>query len=184
MAIRPLVPSSDPVLRQKAKKVRDFGSSLQALIDDMTDTMRQAPGVGLAAPQIGVSLRVAVIELPEVDDEEEATKDPYRGKLIVICNPEIVKSWGEEERQEACLSMPRYAGDVTRATRVVIKAQDRRGKQIRIRAEGFLARVLQHEIDHLNGMVFVDRVESLEKLYKIEPTDQDAGGQEEPTAGL
>ncbi len=179
MAIRPLVPSSDPVLRHKAKKVRDFGPSLQELIDDLTETMRQAPGVGLAAPQVGVSLRVAVIEVPEVEDEEEETPDPYRGKLIVICNPEIVKSWGQEERQEGCLSMPRYVGDVTRATRVVVKAQDRRGKQIRIRAEGFTARVLQHEIDHLNGMVFVDRVESLDKLYEVEPTDESAADQEE-----
>jgi peptide deformylase len=180
MAIRPLAPSGDPVLRRKAKKVRDFGPSLQALIDDMIDTMRQAPGVGLAAPQVGVSLRVAVIELPEAENEEEERPDPYRGKLVVICNPEVVKSWGEEEQQEGCLSMPRYVGDVARATRVVVKAQDRRGKQIRIRAEGFMARVLQHEIDHLNGMVFVDRVESLDKLYRLEPTDQDATDQEEP----
>jgi peptide deformylase len=180
MAIRPLAPSGDPVLRRKAKKVRDFGPSLQALIDDMIDTMRQAPGVGLAAPQVGVSLRVAVIELPEAENEEEERPDPYRGKLVVICNPEVVKSWGEEEQQEGCLSMARYVGDVARATRVVVKAQDRRGKQIRIRAEGFMARVLQHEIDHLNGMVFVDRVESLDKLYRLEPTDQDATDQEEP----
>jgi peptide deformylase len=180
MAIRPLAPSGDPVLREKAKKVRDFGPSLQELIDDMTETMRHAPGVGLAAPQVGVSLRVAVIELPEDENEEEETRDPYRGKLIVICNPEVVKSWGEEERQEGCLSMPRYVGDVPRATRVVVKAQDRRGKPIRLRAEGFMARVLQHEIDHLNGKVFVDRVESLDKLYRIEPSDEDATDQEEP----
>jgi peptide deformylase len=183
MAIRPLAPSGDPVLRKKAKKVRDFGPSLQELIDDMTETMRQAPGVGLAAPQVGVSLRVAVIELPEDENEEEETRDPYRGKLIVICNPEVVKSWGEEEQQEGCLSMPRYVGDVNRATRVVVKAQDRRGKQIRLKAEGFMARVLQHEIDHLNGMVFVDRVESLDKLYRIEPTDEEATDQEEPATG-
>jgi peptide deformylase len=183
MAIRPLAPSSDPVLRQKAKKVRDFGPSLQELIDDMIDTMRDAPGVGLAAPQVGVSLRVAVIELPEAENAGEEIPDPYRGKLIVICNPQVVKSWGEEEQQEGCLSMPRYVGDVTRATRVVVKAQDRRGKQIRIRAEGFMARALQHEIDHLNGMVFVDRVESLDKLYRVEPPDEDATDQEEPATG-
>jgi len=183
MAIRPLAPSGDPALREKAKKVRDFGPSLQELIDDMVETMRHAPGVGLAAPQVGVSLRVAVIELPEYENEVEETRDPYRGKLIVICNPEVVKSWGKEEQQEGCLSMPRYVGDVPRATRVVVKAQDRRGKQIRLRAEGFMARVLQHEIDHLNGMVFVDRVESLDKLYRIEPTDEDATDREEPATG-
>jgi peptide deformylase len=169
MAIRSLVPSGDPVLRTRAKKVHDFGPSLQELIDDMVDTMHDAPGVGLAAPQVGVSLRVAVIELPE--DEEEEEKDPYSGKLIVLCNPEVVKNWGEEEQQEGCLSMPEYVGEVSRAARVVVKAQDRRGKQIRVRAEGFMARVLQHEIDHLNGMIFVDRVESLDKLYRIEPSE-------------
>lgn len=169
MAIRSLVPSGDPALRTRAKKVHDFGPSLQELIDDMVDTMHDAPGVGLAAPQVGVSLRVAVIELPE--DEEEEEKDPYSGKLIVLCNPEVVKNWGEEEQQEGCLSMPEYVGEVSRAARVVVKAQDRRGKQIRVRAEGFMARVLQHEIDHLNGMIFVDRVESLDKLYRIEPSE-------------
>jgi peptide deformylase len=176
MAIRPLAESGDPALRQKAKKVRDFGPSLQALIDDMVDTMREAPGLGLAAPQIGVPLQVAVIELPEAEEEED-NHDPYRGKLIVICNPELVKSWGEEEEQEGCLSLPEYVGDVPRATRVVVKAQDRRGKPIRLRAEGLMARVLQHEIDHLNGNLFVDRVESLDKLYRLEPSDQEGEDQ-------
>lgn len=178
MAIRPLAESGDPVLRQKAKKVRDFGPSLQALIDDLVDTMREAPGLGLAAPQIGVSLQVAVIELPEAEEDDEK-QDPYRGKLIVICNPETVKTWGEEEAQEGCLSLPEYVGDVPRATRVVVKAQDRRGKPIRLRAEGLMARVLQHEVDHLNGNLFVDRVESLDKLYRVEPSDQEGEDQQE-----
>jgi peptide deformylase len=145
--------------------------------------MRHAPGVGLAAPQVGVSLRVSVIELPEDENAEEEIPDPYRGKLIVICNPEVVKSWGEEEQQEGCLSMPRYVGDVAQTTRVVVKAQDRRGNQIRIRGEGLMARVLQHEIDHLNGVVFVDRVESLDKLHRVEPADEDVTDQEEPATG-
>jgi peptide deformylase len=177
MVIRSLASSGDPVLRTKAKKVHDFGPSLQELIDDMVDTMHDAPGVGLAAPQIGVSLRVAVIELPV--DEEEEERDPYSGKLIVLCNPEVVKTWGEEEQQEGCLSMPEYVGEVSRASRVVVKAQDRRGKQIRVRAEGFMARVLQHEIDHLNGMIFVDRVESLDKLYRVEPSESDEARDED-----
>lgn len=178
MTIRPLTESGDPVLRQKAKKVRDFGPSLQALIDDLVDTMREAPGLGLAAPQIGVSLQVAVIELPEAEEEED-NQNPYRGKLIVICNPEMVKTWGTEEAQEGCLSLPEYVGDVPRAMRVVVKAQDRRGKPIRLRAEGLMARVLQHEIDHLNGNLFVDRVESLEKLYRVEPSDEEGEDQQE-----
>ena len=180
MTIRPLAPSGDSVLREKARKVRDFGPSLQELIDDLIDTMRDAPGVGLAAPQIGVSLRVAVIEIPV--DEEEEDNDPYSGKVIVLCNPEVVKTWGEEELQEGCLSMPQYVGDVTRAARVVVKAHDRRGKPFRIRGEGLLARALQHEIDHLNGTLFVDRVESLDKLYSTEPLEEDeaATTEEEP----
>jgi peptide deformylase len=179
MAIKPLTESGDPVLRRKAKKVRDFGPSLQALIDDLVDTMREAPGLGLAAPQIGVSLQVAVIELPEADEEEEDNQDPYRGKLIVICNPEMVKTWGKEEAQEGCLSVPEYVGDVPRAMRVVVKAQDRRGKPIRLRAEGLMARVLQHEVDHLHGNLFVDRVESLDKLYRVEPSDEEGEDQQE-----
>jgi len=177
MAVRPLVETGDPVLRQKAKKVRDFGPELQKLVDDLVDSMVAAPGLGLAAPQVGVSLRVAVIELPE---DEEESEDPYRGKLVVICNPEVVKSWGEEEGQEGCLSAPLYVGDVTRAQRVLVKAQDRAGKAIRLRAEGLMARVLQHEIDHLNGMLFVDRVESLDKLYRIEPSEEETPDEEKP----
>ena len=178
MTIRPLSQGSDPVLRQKAKKVRDFGPSLQGLIDDLVETMHSAPGIGLAAPQLGVALRVAVIHLPQSEEEEE-NEDPYRGRLIVICNPEIVKSWGEQESQEGCLSLPAYVGEVKRAARVVVKAQDRRGKRIRLRCKGLMARVLQHEIDHLNGRLFVDRVESLDKLHRIEPSGEEAeAGQE------
>jgi peptide deformylase len=177
MAIRPVLQGNEVVLRQKARKVRDFGPSLQVLIDDMVETMRAAPGIGLAAPQIGVPLQVAVIELPK--EEEEENQDPYRGKLIVICNPEIVKSWGEEEGQEGCLSLPEYVGEVKRAARVIVKARNRREKEIRIRAEGLMARVLQHEIDHLNGSLFIDRVESLEKLYRLEPSEEHTGEKRE-----
>jgi peptide deformylase len=180
MAIRPLAPTNDPVLRKKAKKVRDFGPALQSLVDDMVETMRDAPGVGLAAPQVGVSLRLAVIELPESEEDDEEGQDEYRGKLLVLCNPEIVKTWGEEERQEACLSLPVYVGEVKRATRVVVKAQDQHGKRIRLRAEGFMARVFQHEIDHLDGTLFVDRVESLDKLYRIEPSEENVIAEDQP----
>jgi peptide deformylase len=174
MVVRSILQGNEPVLRQKAKKARDFGPSLQALIEDLVETMRAAPGIGLAAPQIGVPLQIAVIELPQAE-EEEGNRDPYRGKLIVICNPEIVKSWGEEEGQEGCLSLPEYVGEVKRAARVTVKARNRRGKEIRLRAEGLMARVLQHEIDHLSGKLFIDRVESLEKLHRLEPSDEEVG---------
>lgn len=178
MVVKPLAESGDPVLRQKARKVKDFGPSLQRLIDDLVETMREAPGLGLAAPQIGISLRVAVIELPEPGEEDE-NPDPYAGKLIVLCNPEIVKTWGDEEGQEGCLSLPDYVGEVKRATRVIVKAQDEKGKPIRLRAEGLMARVLQHEIDHLNGNLFVDRLESLDKLFRVEPSDEEKPDQQQ-----
>ena len=132
--------------------------------------MRAAPGIGLAAPQIGVPLRVIVVELPEVEGE----KDPQRGKLFVICNPEVVKSWGEEEGDEGCLSLPGYVGEVKRASRVTVKGQDLKGKKMRVKAHGLLARALQHEIDHLNGMLFTSRLESIDKLRRLEKAEEEA----------
>lgn len=164
MAVRRVLQAGEIVVRQKAKKVRDFGPSLKALVDDMVETMHAAPGIGLAAPQIGVPLRVIVVELPQVEGEE----DPQRGKLFVICNPEVVKSWGEEEGDEGCLSLPGYVGGVKRASRVTVKGQDLKGKKIRVKAQGLLARALQHEIDHLNGMLFTARLENIDKLRRLE----------------
>jgi peptide deformylase len=156
------------IVQKKAKKVRDFGPPLKALVDDMVETMRAAPGIGLAAPQIGVPLRVIVVELPLVEEE-----DPQRGKLFVICNPEVVKSWGEEEGDEGCLSLPGYVGEVKRAGKVTVKGQDLKGKKIRVKAQGLLARALQHEIDHLNGMLFTARLESIDKLRRLEKAQEE-----------
>jgi len=156
------------VVGQKAKKARDFGPSLKALVDDLVETMRAAPGIGLAAPQIGVPLRVIVVELPQVEPE-----DPQRGRLFVICNPEVVRSWGEEEGDEGCLSLPGYVGEVKRASRVTVKGQDPKGKKIRVKAQGLLARALQHEIDHLNGMLFTARLESIDKLRRLEKAEEE-----------
>ena len=129
---------------------------LQKLIDDMIETMIQAPGVGLAAPQVGVPLRLAVID---VDD-----------KITVIINPEIVKRFGEVELDEGCLSVPGFWGRLNRAARVSVKALDRNGKELRIRdAEGLFAQALQHEIDHLDGHLYIDRMETLDKLQRSEP---------------
>ena len=170
MAVRRILQAGEMVVRQKAKKVRGFDPSLKALVDDMVETMRAAPGMGLAAPQIGVPLRVIVVELPQVEGEE----DPQRGRLFVICNPEVVKSWGEEEGDEGCLSLPGYVGEVKRASRVTVKGQDLKGKKIRVRAQGLLARALQHEIDHLNGMLFTTRLESTDKLRRLEKGEEEA----------
>jgi len=177
MAVRPIVQADNPLLRKKSKKVKRFGRSLQNLVDDMVETMHAVHGLGLAAPQIGVSQQVIVIQLPE--DEE----DPQSGKLYVLCNPEIVKTAGEEEIEEGCLSVPGFAGDVQRAAVVTVKGLDRHGKKIRIKAEGLLARAFQHEIDHINGVLYIDRVDSPEKIRRIVPVEEQEPqevAQEEP----
>src|SRR5438128_6909952 len=154
--IRPILVVGNPVLRQKAKKIAQVDRPIQKLIDDMIETMKVAPGVGLAAPQIGVPLRLAVID---VDD-----------KITVIVNPEIVKTIGEVELDEGCLSVPGFWGRLNRAERVSVKALDRAGKELRIRdAEGLFAQALQHEIDHLDGHLYIDRMDTLDKLQRSEP---------------
>jgi len=154
MAVIKIRTLPDPVLRQKAKKVTKIDGSIQKLIDDMIDTMRAAPGAGLAAPQIGVLLRIAVIELP---GEE----------VITLINPEIIKRQGERVVQEACLSVPGYQGEVKRSVTVKVKAQNRKGKEFRLHAHGLLAEALEHEIDHLDGTPYVDHLESPDKLWKL-----------------
>ena len=174
MSAKPIRTASDPVLRDKAKRVTSFGPALKALIDEMVDSMYAANGLGLAAPQIGVPLRVIVIEMPEETDEEGNIVSP--AERYVICNPEIVKVQGQEEDDEACLSVPGYFGLVKRATRVTVKGQDVDGHRIRVKAEGLLARAFQHEIDHLDGVLYVDRVESPENLRRTKPGDEQEAG--------
>lgn len=165
MAKRTIVVAGEPVLRQKAKKVTHFGTSVEALVEDMVDTMYAADGLGLAAPQIGVPLRVIVIEIPaELDDEGNEIEPSER---YVFCNPEIIKAEGEEEDEEGCLSAPGYVASIKRATSVTVKGQDTKGRKIRAKAEGLLARAFQHELDHLDGMLILDRVEDPEKLRRL-----------------
>ena len=166
MAVREIIFADNPILRKKSKKVKNFGKALQVLIDDMVETMHAANGLGLAAPQIGVLERVIVIQLPENEE------DPQSGKLFALCNPRIIRADGEEEAEEGCLCLPGFVGEVKRATSVTVKAQDRRGKKVRIKAEGFLARAFQHESDHLNGILYIDRVESPDKLRRIVPSEE------------
>jgi len=151
MALREVVTIPDPVLRRKARKVTTFDGDLQKLIDDMVETMREAPGVGLAAPQIAISERLVVVEF---GDEEDETVEP---KLYVVVNPEIVKNSEEKVNGvEGCLSIPNIVGDVDRFESIVVKGQNRNGKPIKIKASGWLARIFQHEIDHLEGVLFTD----------------------------
>lgn len=162
MAVREITLIGEPVLRKPTRKVKKFDRQLHQLIDDMVETMRAAPGIGLAAPQVGISERVIVVELPE--DEE----DPQSGQLFEFLNPEIVWRNDEEvEGEEGCLSIPSIVGDVWRATKVTVKGQDRHGKPQKLEARDWLARVFQHEIDHLDGILFVDLVEGPEKLRRL-----------------
>jgi peptide deformylase len=159
MALRTIVTTPDPVLRRKARPVAKFDKNLQTLIDDMIDTMREAPGVGLAAPQVGVSERVIVVEYaePEKVEEGEEPKE-VEPKLYVMVNPEIVKASPETEMGvEGCLSVPILVGEVERAHEIRIKGFNRRGQPMKLKVDGWLARIFQHEIDHINGILFTDR---------------------------
>lgn len=151
MPLREIITTPHPTLRRKARKVTDFGPMLQTLIDDMVEIMREAPGVGLAAPQLNVSLRVIVVEF---GDEEDETVPP---KLYTLVNPEISRSSRElVTGTEGCLSVPGVVGDVERPYSVTVKGLSRRGQPTKIKAKGWLARIFQHEIDHLRGILFTD----------------------------
>ena len=161
MALREICTYPDPVLRNKTSRVERIDSALDRLIEDMVETMHAAPGVGLAANQVGMPLQLAVIDLSSREDEEQ------RHPLLVIINPELIVMEGSVLEEEGCLSIPDYAEKVRRAARVKVRAQDRTGKQFELEAEGLMAKALQHEIDHLNGLLFVDRLSSLKKhLFK------------------
>ncbi len=157
MGLRTIVTLPDPVLRRKARPVSTFDKDLQTLIDDMIDTMREAPGVGLAAPQVGIAERLIVVEYaepPEDDDEQKEVKP----KLYVMANPEIVKTSEETVLGvEGCLSIPGLVGEVERFATIQVKGLNRRGQPMKVKAAGWLARIFQHEIDHVNGVVFPDR---------------------------
>jgi peptide deformylase len=167
MALRTIVTLGHPMLRQKAKKIHRFDSSLQRLVDDMFETMHAARGIGLAAPQIALSMRLFVIEF-----EDEDTGKHYK---VAMANPEIIKADGEQQGLDGCLSIPGYyAVNVRRAARVVVKGQDERGKPMRISAEGLFAWALQHEIDHLDGILYIDRLDSPEDLREVRPEDEES----------
>jgi peptide deformylase len=180
MTILDIVTLPSPLLRQKARPVTRFDAELQTLIDNMIETMREAPGVGLAAPQVGQPLRLSVIEtLPKVDDEGneiEGTRELY-----VIANPEIIwTSRDVVDGVEGCLSIPGYVGEVTRYESVRVRAQDRYGKKMRLRLHGWTARIFQHEIDHLNGVLYIDRLTAPENFWTEEEFFEDAKAESEP----
>ncbi len=169
MAILPIVRVPEAVLRQKTKKVRKIDSSIQKLIDDMIETMHDAPGVGLAANQVGISLRLCVIQEPGED-------------VVVLINPEIVKRSGTRQCEEGCLSLPGYKGVVPRSEKVVVKGLNRDGRPVRYHADGLFAEIIEHETDHLDGHLYFDLLDSIDKLTPLRPDEDDDEAEEEEVA--
>lgn len=169
MSVLPIRTVPDPVLREKTKRIKTIDSSVKRLIADMQETLHAEDGrAGLAAPQIGSSLRITVISVPEVEED------------IVLVNPEIVRRKGERIVTEGCLSIPGYYGELTRAETVTAKGLDANGKEIRIKGEGLLAQALEHEIDHLDGILYIDHIETPDKFWKLTPEDEEPEEESEP----
>jgi peptide deformylase len=154
VAILPIVQLGDPILRTPTIPIVRFDRPLGRLLDDMTDTMRDAPGVGLAANQVGRSERICVIEVD--------------GRHIELVNPVLVRTSGDQRDLEGCLSVTGFYAQTTRAERAVVTAQDRRGRPVRVAGRGLLARALQHELDHLDGQLYLDRLDSLDDLQRVD----------------
>ena len=168
MALREIIKLPHPTLKRKAHKVSEFNQEFQQLVDDMVDTMRAEPGVGLAAPQVNQSLRLIVVEYPEDDAVEDS--DP---RLFVVANPEFSYMSKETVKGiEGCLSVPNLLGEVERSQEVTVTGKDRKGKKIEIKAAGWLARIFEHEIDHLNGILYVDRAEVLYQPDEVTPEER------------
>lgn len=165
MSIREIKTFPDPILRIKAKPVKTFDKDFQTLVDDMLETMREAPGVGLAAPQIGISTQLIVVEFADETDENVPSK------VYVVANPKITRTSEEiDEAMEACLSVPGLAGEVERSISIEVKGQNRHGKTTKLKLEGWLARIFQHEIDHLKGVLYIDRAT---KIFRPTPEEME-----------
>jgi peptide deformylase len=168
MSVLPVVTIPDKMLRQRARPVTRFDAELQALIDNMIETMRSSEGVGLAGPQVGVPIRLAVIETPPEMDEEGKEIEDTR-ELFVVANPEIIwTSRTVQDGVEGCLSIPGYVGEVERFDSIRVRAQDRYGKKVRYRLRDWTARIFQHEIDHLNGILYIDKLTAPENIWTDE----------------
>lgn len=160
--VREIKKIGDPVLRRKAKKVEKVTKEVYKLLDDMLETMNSVHGQGLAAPQVGVSQRIAIVKVPETADI------PGSGVLYELINPEVVKLFDEKwEHQEGCLSIPGWRGDVERPLKIVVRALDRSGNRIKHEVEGHIARAFLHEIDHLDGVLYIDKLVSPDRVWRV-----------------
>lgn len=160
MSLLPIVTLGDPRLRLKGNPVDSFGKYLHELLDDLTETMRHAPGVGLAAPQLGVALQACVVEV--------------EGRLHELVNPRIVRASGDDRDLEGCLSLPGYVAYITRREKVWVVAQNRLGRRIKVAGAGLLSRALQHELDHLQGKLYIDYLDSMEELIPVAQLKEDS----------
>jgi peptide deformylase len=170
VTVRPIITLGDPRLRLKGEPVDSFGKYLHELLDDLTHSMRAAPGVGLAAPQLGVALQACVVEV--------------EGNLHELVNPRIVRATGDDNDLEGCLSIPGYVAYVTRREQVLVVAQNRHGRKIRVSGAGLLSRALQHELDHLQGKLYIDYLDSMDELIPVAQLQEETGAQEEELAPL
>ena len=170
MSVRPIIMLGDPRLRLKGEPVDSFGKYLHELLDDLAATMRAAPGVGLAAPQLGVPMQACVVEV--------------ESQLHELVNPRIVRSTGDDHDLEGCLSIPGYVAYVTRREQVWIVAQNRHGRKIKVNGKGLLSRALQHELDHLDGRLYIDYLDSMDELIPVAQMHDGDGATEEELATL
>ncbi len=160
MSVRPIVLLGDPRLRMKGQPVDSFGKYIRELLDDLTETVRKAPGAGLAAPQIGEAVRACVVDV--------------EGQLHELVNPRIVRAEGDDRDLEGCLSIPGYVAYITRREKVWVVAQNRMGKKIKVAGSGLLGRAFQHEIDHLDGKLYIDYLDSMDELIEVTPGDEES----------
>jgi len=176
MPVHSIVFSDNPLLRERSRHVRRVSPTTQQLIDDMVETMHAANGIGLAAIQVGVPERVIVVQLPpDPEQDAEGEQNPDSGELYVVLNPELARKSREmEEGIEGCLSVPGWVGEVSRHEGITVKGLDRQGQRVRIKAEGLLARVFQHEIDHCDGILFIDHIEDSDKVWPVEEGQEEA----------
>ena len=170
MTVQPIITLGDPRLRLKGEPVDAFGKYLHELLDDLTETMRAAPGVGLAAPQLGVALQACVIEVS--------------GQLHELVNPRVVRAEGEDNDLEGCLSIPGYVAYVTRKQQVWVVAQNRHGRRIKLNGRDLLARAVQHELDHLDGKLYIDYLESMDQLIPVAQLADEVDAEAEELAPL